>query len=501
MQPDTRVFTTSHHRSSFGYDSLCGIDTRLSVTITQSFRYTGWDVEFEGRRFELWSPNSNYRPMYPGTRPVSFSMTPPQSIPRVDGSGGRYDWTLLPQHIDSNVFHHPFIIKPESAPHEPEFQYLTAVWKSANSTLGNLAPDYISRSLNRAAALENERLAQWDAIPAQWGYLRHLVDIHPTLNDITRLSGLIDWETCVHQYTHIQRLLREKSAWLLMLSALRHTNWELKPPNSGSIKQARSDLMGVWINGGSESHIRWLLHLGVPCYVIHEYREGVDFGASVPERRSRHCSQTFHFPEPWHLRPNINAYDVVAQRNPKTPWADPYASLEIGPNIKGSPDMLARSASHMHGYQRPVPDLYEPREPTEGSIVWQCELIYPSHVPWYKPPPIAPAWFKKWTRFAEETWDQPGSKWDGVTVMRKKGMKYTGDEDLHGPYYDRHLGRQLYFRTLDPVQGVVNATTYGRPAPYYNFVDMPTGRDGSPRFVERSQWFYFSDKPHSPEVM
>lgn len=29
-------------------------------------------------------------------------------------------------------------------------------------------------------------------------------------------------------------------------------------------------LMGTWINGGSSKDVLWMLHIGMPCYVIHE---------------------------------------------------------------------------------------------------------------------------------------------------------------------------------------------------------------------------------------
>jgi hypothetical protein len=94
MSLNNRVFTTPHHHVDFGYDSLRGFDTRLSHTITQSFSYEGYDVELRdtvrgNRRFELWSPNFSTIPMYPGTPPSNFSMTPSLRCLRVDGSGGR----------------------------------------------------------------------------------------------------------------------------------------------------------------------------------------------------------------------------------------------------------------------------------------------------------------------------------------------------------------------------------------------------------------------------
>ena len=114
---DTRRFLQSRRPfpADFGYDGLRAFDTSFSVCLTTPFKYTGRDVLYRSRRFELWSPNSSQLPVYPGLPPANFNMVPPLQYPRVDGSGGRFDWTLNPQHFDTNRLHLPFITTPEHA--------------------------------------------------------------------------------------------------------------------------------------------------------------------------------------------------------------------------------------------------------------------------------------------------------------------------------------------------------------------------------------------------
>jgi len=69
------------------------------------------------------------------------------------------------------------------------------------------------------------------------------------------------------------------------------------------------------VNGADERVVMWFLRLGVPCFIIHEYREGLDFGHGVPEHRSRDCTVSFCPPIIWHLLDQVNAYEAIALRN------------------------------------------------------------------------------------------------------------------------------------------------------------------------------------------
>src|SRR6202142_2261363 len=242
MSLNNRVFTTPHYHVDFGYDGLRGFDTRLSHTITQHFSYEGYDVELRdtvrgNRRFELWSPNFSTIPMYPGTPPPNFLMTPPLRCLRVDGSGGRYDWTLFPQHLDTNRLHLPFIIRPGQGLRERlvEFRPLTHspdVWKPTylGPTKGCISAGYLKSLSERAATLESARIALLPSISAahpDWAYIKTLVDAHPTPAEISRFTTITDWESFLHGLAHIQRQLREKAAWVHMCEALKHTCWSL----------------------------------------------------------------------------------------------------------------------------------------------------------------------------------------------------------------------------------------------------------------------------------
>src|SRR6202142_1748462 len=511
MSLNNRVFTTPHYHVDFGYDGLRGFDTRLSHTITQHFSYEGYDVELRdtvrgNRRFELWSPNFSTIPMYPGTPPPNFSMTPPLRCLRVDGSGGRYDCTLFPQHPDTNRHHLPFIIRPGQGLRERLVEFRTlphspGVWKPAHlgPTKGCISAGYLKSLSERAVTLESARIALLPSISAahpDWAYIKTLVDAHPTPAEISRFTTITDWESFLHGLAHIQRQLREKAAWVHMCEALKHTCWSLDVNvNSNEALAVREREMGAWVNGAPKSAVSWLLKLGIPCFIIHEYREGVDFGAQVPERRNLTCKSSF-YPEPFDRKDN--PYENIAMRG-KTTWLDEIAILPGGPHIEGRPEEFARSSSSEHGYCRPQSCLYLPQDAPFGSITWPSELVYPDRVPWYRPPPVAPEWKKSWERFEEQELSSNHPRWKDVkTVMVWRGKKARIDAEA--VLYDRTLGRTLYFQTLDSIQGVVDVQRYGRPVPYYHFVTIGQGNDPMIKQHRRSTWGYAKQKPDQLDV-
>lgn len=268
---EIRHFIHPPFPADFGYDGLRTFDTSFSR-----------DVEHHGRRFKLWSPNSSRLPVYPGLPPADFNMTPPFRYPRTDGYGGRFDWTLHPQYLDANRLHLPFITTPEStvdSQHLLEFTYLTSQWDdhpAPSQTTGTLSREYVASLSSRAASLEEQRVAVVGDIPASWDFLKRLVSEAPTTETLAKFGLGMEWEECVSQVAAVQRQLREKQAWLQMLRALQSTNWSIDiSPVADGIGATHESYMGCWVNGTSEKLIRWLLYLGIPCFIVHEYRVGV----------------------------------------------------------------------------------------------------------------------------------------------------------------------------------------------------------------------------------
>jgi hypothetical protein len=95
------------------------------------------------------------------------------------------------------------------------------------------------------------------------------------LEMVTRLSGGFQYMTA--RFVVIQRGLQEMEAWLTMMNSWRFRS-SMKPL---SIPKVKNDRVSVWLNGASKLDGYWLLCIGViPVYVIHTYREDIDFPVS-----------------------------------------------------------------------------------------------------------------------------------------------------------------------------------------------------------------------------
>jgi hypothetical protein len=310
------------------------------------------------------------------------------------------------------------------------------------------------------------------------------------LADIQSFQSDMLWDLCIKRVTHIQRLLQEKDGWLRMMRALHSREWVIGGIHDSPVIPANDTVLGAWINGASEPVAMWLLQLGVPCFIIHEYRKGLDFGPTIPDRRSRDCTSSFCPPQIWHLRPDVNAYEAVALRNPTLLLSEPPVPSQ-GPNVKALPDALARSSSHSNGYSRLVDQQYNP-EPDDGDILWPSIIVFTDRIPWIRPPPIVGADNAgSWSRFAATTLDV--QELYGREVMQQRGQKYKGDGTY--PYYDRQNKRQLYFDGMPKVEGLVSDPSFGRLVPFYHFV----GLNGT-KHVRRSKWMYYDMHPKCADI-
>lgn len=144
-------------------------------------------------------------------------------------------------------------------------------------------------------------------------------------------------------------------------------------------------------------------------------------------------------------------------------------------SIPASAHALACSASHISGYRRPKDDRLA-ASPDDGSIDWPVIILHPEHIPWIKPPPIvAPSQTCRWKHFVQTTLQHKDSPLNDHVVMKDRGYNFR-DREYEGPFYDRINMRQLWFEDLyGRVPGLVGDAKFGRPVPYYPFVQMAVG--------------------------
>ena len=296
---------------------------------------------------------------------------------------------------------------------------------------------------------------------------------------------------------YLQHIIREKDGWLRMMAALLSTGWSIEVPLVSPLPITQEHYIGAWINGLDERVARWLLYVGVPCFIIHEYRGGLDFGPGISDRHSIHAMQSFCH-EVWHLLPAINAYENVALRH-STSWSK-TPPLPRCSNVIVSADVLDLSSSYSQGYIHPESDIYRPPEPEDGDITWPSVCLYKDRIPWLKPPPIIVA--KKegaWSQFCITSLDvEEGHSLHDHEVMQERGKTFKG-EGL-SKYYDRANKCQLYFNLLPcMLAGLISASAFGLPVPFHHFVSLDIhGR--LPKTVCRSTWMYATADPKPADV-
>lgn len=218
-------------------------------------------------------------PVYPGTKPVNIK---PPFEPRIDGSYGQFDWTLIPQHLNTNLLHHAFILDPKRLKDGlVDYIPLTRQWESLSLGTGHLQLLFVTSLIAQAEKLERRHLQMLDTLPSALHKIGSLVSCAPTTLDIRQFDGEITWDEGVEGVVEIQRVMREKEGWLRMMDVLHSTAWSMEVSLVSPPAAVQERYLGVWVNGVDERAVRWLLHVGVPCFIIHKYREGLDFGPGI----------------------------------------------------------------------------------------------------------------------------------------------------------------------------------------------------------------------------
>ncbi|KAJ7803925.1 hypothetical protein B0H13DRAFT_2388707 [Mycena leptocephala] len=273
---DTRVYSTSRLRSYHGYGDAPLVDDGFVWKLPKGGRYFGREVELDGRRYEIWSPNSLQIPYYPGVRPRASKLLPSSAKEqrRVDGQLGRFDPTISPQYFDTRRPWLAFLPSPGCPVDEDEAQFTPVhdVWESTPDSgfLGRLDPHFLSR-LNEA----NDKADRAMRDRSRVRYSRKLLwddrPLEPWVDSLQALAKVYKFEEAVDLVRGVQRGILEKEAWARMASAWVLGGGALEKMKDEAIKPANDELMGVWVHGTTELDLYFFLAKAeVPCFLIHE---------------------------------------------------------------------------------------------------------------------------------------------------------------------------------------------------------------------------------------
>ncbi|KAJ7924662.1 hypothetical protein B0H13DRAFT_2315174 [Mycena leptocephala] len=325
MSHDTRVYSTPRLKSFHGYEDPPLVDDGFQWKLPAGDRYYGREVEFGGRRYELWSRNSLQDPYFPGYRPRATSLQQGHSLEqrRYDGQLGRFDPTISPQTYDPRRPWLGFMTVPFHPAYSdsPENERVMDVWISEPDSgyRGRLRPLFLKRLADANTAmdaairlLDNVRYSRpqiWDDRPRR-----------PWSTDFDLLTKIERYENAVDTVRELQRGILEKTAWLRMAIAWRDKRGSVENMRKLPILPACDEYMGVWMHGIPEEEMLFFLTCaGVPCYLMHEL--------TAEEPRGEMVTKTFT--EATIVNRFLDPYSYEVDRLALTSNGGKFTALEI----------------------------------------------------------------------------------------------------------------------------------------------------------------------------
>ncbi|KAK7006124.1 hypothetical protein R3P38DRAFT_2555857, partial [Favolaschia claudopus] len=496
----------------------------------------------QGRRWELWSPNSIQTPFLPGWRAPGPLPPLPASEEerRYDGHLGRMDCLFSPHYSGEFIAHWPYLRRPYSVPSN-DFAYaayepLMNQWDvdSRDHRKGSFRLEFIHR-LN---TLRSELDSRMEAMGARlrggsttWANRPQ----YTTSTIITELMGVRSWGDAVDRGVGAQRGLREKEAWLSMTHARRVLGRATMDQLRG-VRFPRADerFIGVWVNGINEGAVLANMYAGIPCFIVHSYAAedltraevdpaiptpsdfvtGTDVITAVLDSPYQKLARLDAFRLDVPLRPSKEA---VLQVNP-SPEEEKLSSslyleqLGVQPDSWKKADFDAnpepfdllgwRKGSAVQTANPQAPLIFVPPPapaPTVGPALGdpstkqdkfahqelEKQVIDPDRVAWIVPPPVAEAAREgKWAMYELEELESGRTAF----IYRGKSNKPETDEK----FFDRVKKRRLYMGEYEVPAGVLNKGVFGVPVPRYPFVIM----DGIKERMEKpSFWMYKKEAP------
>ncbi|KAF8196610.1 hypothetical protein K438DRAFT_1967607 [Mycena galopus ATCC 62051] len=453
-----REFTTPRLCSAHGYDEPSQVEVAFQRRLPRFSSLCARVVQQERRNWIVWSPNSQQNPFYPGHRvPIPGLVVLPSKAEqrRYDGHGGRWDFSRIPQ-VFSPARPWLGLMKREGRHLETEFEFTPpySVW---NVQAHEINREYIDLLITRNAALEEAMSLRIPTAQRARPSLYTLRPVFPKLQSLNDLKIVKTFDKAVDKLGECQRGMREKQAWVTLVSLLVEFPLESETRYGPEVKAADDSRVGVWINGAEDPMVNWMLTKGaVPCFLVAAPPRGV----LLEHPRDGFSSGT----EVEELSLPTYAYDQVARAQNLEPMPSETNPLFADLIVRHDVDAVA---SNPH-WQLELPWAYLLFS-SDGRMEAVDYAISVLSVP-----SIAPNANTKgvWEVYAEEEleFDEP----DLGPIMRlrpKKGKGKTDQGEDDEMWYDRQLKRKLIFHDLPPLPAgsVVLEEEFGRPVPSWPF--------------------------------
>lgn len=467
------VFSIPRHRVGAGYVAFPALITAMLFLLPKFKLQSSRFVRAQYRLFEIWSPNSQQRPYYPGVRHPDHAVGLLDEVDyiRCDGHLGRFDPTSCPQFFSPEK---PWLgfIKGFTEPSLVEFSKTPMEWEPSGPTSlkGYMRTDYLHRlherqqeiteTMNSLARIQQVHLSLWEQRP---------VRDDDVLDDLTTL---LTYGQAVDRMAKAHRSLKHQDAWNRMAKALLRDFDCPIDPSDVQVLRADESLMGVWLNGTTELDGLRLLHHKVPCFVLSEVSSAED------HRRARGCPVLENFVartsvesmssdlNVYHIAPAKARYKLldsavdvgIATAVPEYP---PYAYLRASPTVQGARVQFASV-------------LNEPVLSNNNELI---------------PPTIVTPGAGNWTHWIESTLkDNHTPCFEQIGSRRIRSVGGTG-------YFDRTNRRFLHFNEEPalPSNYKANPEVWGQPVGVRHFIRL----DGCeiPDLSDLSVWMYCTERP------
>ncbi|KAJ7774024.1 hypothetical protein B0H16DRAFT_1713863 [Mycena metata] len=542
--PTSCVFSPSRLRSFHGYRLNPPVNFGLDYRLPEFKFYHSRVVQVGAQQFLIWSPNSLQDPFYPGpynlNGPVLISPEPAQR--RFDGQGGPSDYTKVPQVYQ---LHRPWLgfILRESKALETDIEYtpVYSVWRDepGESKEGRLPLPYVEKLVQQNSEMDRDMQFLIKRLGGQRTEFVACRPLVPTNVQLQKLRGIRAYQEAVDTLTELQRGMREKGAWLDMVSFLLHK--PLHPEEIHEVQPANDRLLGVWINDANKEDCFWyLLHGAVPCFVIHRLPEAehvtedvcLDFFSRTEIEEyvldaRRYPADQVAFRERY--RYTATEYNPTPHTTlPSNPggWADLRALLRVRANEILPRDRprecqstdernLLNRRRIMGAMTSPsttptgIKFARETRELQDKVLQAKADLeaenvrlggevdVDPAHAPWLRPPEIIQAGTGAWTTYREQDDEETGSPFM-LELGKKNVARNLGPGEVM--FWDRANNRRLIFEGAPDMPSGSWLTTgreFGRPVPKWPFKNAGhmVLREG-----RWSKWMYATEKPHPADV-
>ncbi|KAK7043386.1 hypothetical protein R3P38DRAFT_3177695 [Favolaschia claudopus] len=452
-----------------GYADSPQLRTTMTFELVQRPSLISRVVIVQERTFECWSPNSQQHVFLPGERRLDFVPTIPAKLHerRYDGHAGRHDCLFFPQFPNSASLHWPFMrrahLVEENDPSFAAYLTLDRAWvgNTDNPLLGFFDPQFLGRlsalrreldrRIEEFKGSECSHTGEWEARPQY-------------------ASAGVDSSSGESQELGISRRRRgggtkrvKRKGGLVRMMEARHLLRDVDLNTARNLEMPVADdrYIGMWVNGVKEWPVLLYMAAGVPCFVLHEYGEGevsrdqvddrvpvfTDFLGGTEAlgllRESRY--QQIAREEAFRLDavpPEGNAAPDAghgSQLRVTTRRASPLPVPPISTAAAASASTLLASSANVPAPVR----LY--------CLPLDRVTVHPDRVQWVKPPPIAGADQKGWTK-----WELTSYQGIRAWLRRGKDVKIRARNE----WFDREHKRRLFLRRR-PFRPTPSSSTMG----------------------------------------